>query len=293
MKSKILVVDDTADNIQILNELLGSKYDVLCAIDGEFAIEVVNDNNPDLILLDIMMPGIGGFEVCKYLKNNIDTKDIPIIFITSKNDEISIENAYNIGGSDYITKPFRPKELLAKVNKELVLQEIQKELKYLSTIDPMTKLYNRRYFDQSANILINLNKRNQCDVCIMMIDIDKFKDVNDIHGHAIGDSVIVSLADELKKVTRNSDLIFRWGGEEFLILLPHTKLEGANIIAEKIRNSAEQLIININNKKSINFTVSIGLTQCDANYDFNKSIIHSDEALYCAKNSGRNKVCSK
>ncbi|MEA3513116.1 MAG: response regulator [Campylobacterota bacterium] len=121
----ILVVDDTKVNIQILMELLGDDYDILACRDGETAIEMAQEDKPDLILLDIMMPKMDGFEVCEKLKEKPDTKEIPIIFLTAMSDEDSIEKAYDIGGSNYVTKPFKPKELLARVKRELELQELQ------------------------------------------------------------------------------------------------------------------------------------------------------------------------
>ncbi len=146
MKNKtILAVDDTVANLDILIELLNS-YDIVDATSGEDALEIVEEENIDLILLDIMMPEMDGFEVCAKLKENPATKDIPIIFITAKTDEDSIEKAYELGGSDYVSKPFKPKELLARVKIQFELQNLQNELKLLASTDSMTKLYNRRLF---------------------------------------------------------------------------------------------------------------------------------------------------
>lgn len=291
---KILVVDDIEMNVEILNELLNDKYEVLSALDGEFGLEIASEDSPDLILLDIMMPYMDGFEVCRRLKSNEKTKDIPIIFISAKSEEESIEKAYSIGGIDYLEKPFRPLELLAKIKREEKLLNLmsdlktrEKELRNLSSKDSMTNLYNRRHFSNIAVTILSNSIRHKHNLSILMIDIDNFKKINDTHGHSIGDEVIVSLAKHLVNLTRNGDIIFRWGGEEFLILLLETDLSGASNIAEKIRNYVENFVLNIEEKEIV-YTISIGISLSE---DLDKSIINADTALYEAKNSGKNKVC--
>jgi len=288
----ILIVDDNMTNLDILIELLDATYDLIPAIDGEFALEVANDDKPDLILLDIMMPVMDGFEVCKKLKENENTKDIPIIFITSDANEDSIEKAYKIGGTDYVTKPFRPRELLSRVEKELKLQDMMKELKLLASTDPMTKLYNRRYFINISESLLDLAKRNKSETSIIMLDIDRFKNINDTYGHKVGDNVIINLASSLQKLIRKSDVICRWGGEEFIILLADTKVDNTLIIAEKIRIEIENSVISLDNNKELKFTASMGVSMIDTENDVNidDSINRADKALYEAKEDGRNKV---
>jgi diguanylate cyclase (GGDEF)-like protein len=298
--AKILVVDDTRINIEILNELLGDKYNVLSALDGEFALEIAHDDTPDLILLDIMMPEMNGYEVCRRLKEDKATRDIPVIFITAITDEEAIERAYDMGGVDYVIKPFRPKELLARVKRELELhryimelKESKDKLKLLASTDPMTNLYNRRYFSGTSKHILELAKRNSTDLSIIMFDLDNFKNINDIYGHAIGDSVIVAFANILKTHQRTSDIICRFGGEEFVVLLPETNLKGALVVAEKIRVELESTEILLDSDRSIQLTVSAGVTDINVSKeaDIEASIRRSDEALYIAKNSGRNRVC--
>ncbi len=287
---KILIVDDTIANLDILEELL-EEYTVISSITGEDALEAVQEEHIDLILLDIMMPEMDGYEVCKRLKENQKTKNIPIIFITAKIDENSIEKAYDIGGSDYITKPFLSKELLAKVKKELKIQDMMKELQLLASTDPMTKLYNRRYFISTSKKVISLAKREKYPVSIIMLDIDKFKNINDTYGHDVGDTVIISLAKELINSCRKSDVACRYGGEEFVILFPNTSQDGAKIVAENIRSSLENLSLDIQDK-TIHFTASIGVSSLfDDEINIEKALKRADEALYKAKESGRNKVC--
>jgi len=296
---KILVVDDAEINVEVLLELLSEEYDVMAALDGEMALEIASEDEPDLILLDIMMPKMDGFEVCRKLKVNSTTKDIPIIFITAKVDEDAIEKAYDLGGTDYVTKPFKPKELLARVKKELKLQELiynlqasKEELIILASTDSMTKLYNRRYFSTTSVHIINLAKRDKTDTSVIMIDIDKFKAINDTYGHQVGDDVIILLAQKLQDYARHSDIVCRYGGEEFVLLLPETSIEGALVIAEKIRLHVENMSVEAG-EHQLKFTVSIGISQINIKDDINiESALHrADTALYEAKTSGRNRVC--
>ena len=292
-KIKILVVDDEKINLNILISLLGDKYEVYAALNAKKALETLDKKEINLILLDIVMPSIDGFEACSILKKQAHTQDIPVIFITVESDEKTIEEAYDIGGIDFITKPFKPKELLAKVKRELHLQEMQKELQLLASTDPMTKLYNRRYFTNASVHIFDLAKRNKTDLSLIMLDIDKFKSVNDTYGHKTGDDVIINLANILHTQQRKSDIVCRFGGEEFLILLPNTTLENAKIVAEKIRESVLKSTIYLNETKNIHYTVSLGVAEVDAQNETNieEAIKRADKALYKAKESGRNQTC--
>ena len=300
MNKNILIVDDTETNIDILLELLSDKYEVSVALDGQSALEIVADENIDLILLDIMMPNIDGFKVCQQLKENKLTKNIPVIFITAKTDEDSIEKAYEVGGIDYVTKPFKSRELLARVKTQLTMQKLIKdlessheELKLLASTDHMTKLYNRRYFSKISDHILNLAKRDKVNTSLVMLDIDKFKNINDTYGHQVGDNVIIYLAEKLIEFTRNSDIVCRFGGEEFIILLPETTVEGALVISNKIKDNIENGVINLEFKRELKFTVSIGISQVSNDEDLNieAAINRADAALYKAKQNGRNKIC--
>ncbi len=173
------------------------------------------------------------------------------------------------------------------------LEKAQKELKLLASTDPMTKLFNRRYFLDMSKSILDLAKRTKSDTAVLMIDIDKFKNVNDTYGHKVGDDVLVSFSLKLKEISRKSDIVTRWGGEEFVILLANTNLNGASIIAEKIRKTTEDLIINLENNQELKFTVSIGVSNVKNDMNIEASINRADEALYEAKENGRNKVCVK
>jgi diguanylate cyclase (GGDEF)-like protein len=297
-RAAILVVDDSETNIDILVELLSDTYEVLVALDGESALEIVEEDKIDLILLDIMMPEMDGYEVCSRLKSKEETENIPIIFITARTDEEAIEKAYDAGGVDYVTKPIKPKELSARVKIQLKLQRLirdleksKEELRFLASTDSLTKLYNRRFFSVHSERILNLARRDKSDLSIIMIDIDKFKGINDTHGHKVGDNAIVSLASTLKKFTRKSDLLCRFGGEEFLILLPETDIGGAIAMAEKIRKEVEKLQIDTKDGRKAKLTVSIGVAQMNGENDSIEALIHrSDKALYEAKENGRNRV---
>jgi len=288
----ILVVDDTITNLDILVELL-DQYDVIDATNGEDALEIASTEKIDLILLDIMMPDMDGYEVCKRLKANDKTKYIPVIFITAKTDEYSIHRAYDTGGADYITKPFLPKELLARVKKELKMQDLIDKLKFLSSTDPMTKLYNRRYFTKISQHIFGLAVRESQDISVIMLDIDKFKRVNDTYGHKVGDDVIIALANIMINFQRSSDVVCRYGGEEFVILLPNTAVEKARVVAEKLRKIVEVTSVKLGQGKELKFTISLGVSQVDIKNDINieKALNQADIALYEAKKSGRNRVC--
>jgi len=298
-RKTLLAVDDETINIDILLDLLGDKYDLIPVLSGEKALEILEKIDVDLILLDIMLPDMDGYQVCNELKNNEKTKNIPIIFITSNTDGNSIKEAYEVGGLDYVTKPFKPEELLARVNTHLKMRELindlersQEELKLLASTDPMTKLYNRRYFSEISEYIITSAKRDNTKTSIIMLDIDKFKNINDTYGHKIGDEVIVFLSNKLQELTRDSDIVCRYGGEEFVILLPKTSLDEAVIIAKRIREEIESISLYIQNNQEIKYTVSLGVSKVETE-DTNIEITlkRADDALYEAKNSGRNRVC--
>lgn len=287
MVETILVVDDTQINISILVELLAQQYDIIVALDGKTALEIANTELPDLILLDIMMPQMDGYEVCKELKQNSKTKKIPIIFLTAKTDEDSIETAYEVGGSDYVSKPFKPKELKARVKTQLDLQSMIKDLEYISSHDSMTGVLNRRKFFELAQARFETEQDN---LFAVMIDIDKFKNINDTYGHHVGDIVIKKIAKIIENMLPNGAILGRLGGEEFAIVCNfenQTKLfEHIESIRETIKN--ENLVIEDNH---INFTISSGIAKYGGSFTIIDELLkQADAMLYEAKESGRNKT---
>lgn len=286
-KQKILIVDDTAENLDILFELL-NDYDIIDAISAKEAFEILDEENVDLILLDIMMPDIDGYEVCRILKNNTETEDIPIIFITAITDEESIEKAYNQGGNDYVTKPFKPKELLARVKTQLKVQSLIKHLDRLASYDQLSGIYNRRKFFELAKERF-LNDKN--NLYAIMIDIDNFKNVNDTYGHATGDSVIKTFASVISSHLEKEAIFGRVGGEEFTIISHFENSETVILFAEKFRTAIEKTKVIANDGSAFHFTISCGISAYRKDLEILDDLLkEADKALYDAKGYGRNRA---
>ena len=297
-KETILIVDDIKTNIDILNDILSDRYDVMVALDGKSAIELATEELPDLILLDIMMPHLDGYEVCKTLKSNPKTSHIPIIFATARTDEDSIEKAYDVGGVDYVCKPYKPKELQARINTQLkmtqLLKDLQKskrQLARLASKDPLTGLFNRRYFKVFSKNIISHAKKNKKSIGLLMLDIDDFKMINDTYGHSVGDIVLVSISNMLQGIVDKKDILCRYGGEEFIVLLPNKSIKDTKEMAYAIQEALSSLYIPYNDTQ-IPVTASIGVSIVDVECEdrIESAIDRADEALYSVKDSGKNGV---
>ncbi len=290
--STILIVDDLRSNIIAITLLFKqckecNSYRIVTAESGQEALEMTRRHKVDLILLDIMMPQMDGYEVCKHLKANDETKNIPIIFITGHSDDASLEKAYEAGASDYVTKPFRAVELLARVKINLQLYRTINALEHMANYDIMTDIYNRRKFFELA---IPMFEECRDDLYAVMLDIDKFKSINDAYGHAVGDMVIKQVAKILKEKTDKEMLLARIGGEEFVLLLYSNSDDEVVTIVESIRKSIEAMEIVVKENQTLHCTISSGI----ARYTYTMPTIDyllekADYALYEAKNSGRNK----
>lgn len=288
IKKTILVVDDTETNIDIMLELLSDKYDVVVALDGRSAFDAVGDNEIDLILLDIMMPEIDGYDVCRGLKTDERSANIPIIFITALDDEKSIEQAYAAGGDDYVTKPFKPLELLARINTQLKLKELISHLNYISSYDEMTGIYNRRKFFELGEKRF---AQSSNELYAVMIDIDKFKNINDTYGHPTGDRVIKAVADTVSRHLSGDAIFGRIGGEEFAILCSCESPKNVSENIENIRAAVEVLEVVSDSEESIKFTISEGVAKRNrATKNLDELLRFADIALYEAKGLGRNRV---
>ena len=287
----ILIVDDTKTNINILIELLGDNYDIVAALDGESALEIVKEEEKiDLILLDIMMPNMNGYELCNILKNDLsyNASSIPIIFITALDDENEIEKAYDVGGSDYITKPFKSKELLARVKRELKLKSTIEHLEFISSHDLMTGIYNRRKFFELAQKYCIKEKNN---LYAIMIDIDKFKNINDSYGHSVGDKVIKLVVSVINEKLDKNSIFGRLGGEEFAVISYFDSSTHAMKIADSLRIVVEEQEVILDDNTSIKFTISSGISKAiQDKLSIDELLKEADIALYQAKKSGRNKV---
>ncbi|MCJ7666579.1 MAG: diguanylate cyclase [Actinobacteria bacterium] len=290
----ILIVDDVAKNLQLLGNILRKEnYNIAAANNGKQAIAIAIDIKPDLILLDVMMPEMDGFEACSKLKNIPGTKDIPIIFLTAKVETEDIINGFKVEAADYVTKPFNSYELLARVKTHLelkinrdLLEEKNKLLEILSTTDGLTGLYNHRYIIDVLSQRIIETKRYGQALSIGMFDIDHFKKINDKYGHIFGDKVLIEISSVIEETIRKVDIAGRYGGDEFLIVLPDTDSGGAYKTAERIRESIESINWD---KDGLKVTASGGVREFK-NEDFEKLVNKADKLLYIAKNSGRNRI---
>ena len=289
-KMKILLVDDTTINIDVLIKTLEPEgYSLAVASNGQKALEIAQRFLPDLILLDIMMPGIDGFETCRQLKKQETTQDIPVIFITARNDTEDIIQGFRVGGVDYISKPFRQEEVCVRVRTHLRLRNLIKQLEDLASTDQLTGLSNRRDMLAKIEHEIFRYRRNKNTFALILCDIDHFKKINDSYGHDAGDYILINVAQSLKETVRNYDTVSRWGGEEFLIILPETDLDGGIQVAEKIRLTIEAKVFYYN-QHEIKLTISFGISAFEDNMTIDSCIKKADEYLYVAKKTGRNKI---
>jgi len=307
-EATILVVDDQPANLKVLLSFLKDhRFQIRIAEDGERTLQVLENFQPDIILLDVMMPGMDGFETCRRIKENKQTANIPVIFMTALDNVEDKISGFEAGGVDYITKPFQQIEVLTRINthvrlrrKELELEKAldevirqQKLFKKLSITDDLTGLYNRRHLNNILGQEFQRSKRHHNDLSCLMLDLDHFKQVNDTYGHDFGDVVLRDFASTLKEFIRSSDYAFRFGGEEFLLVLPETDIQGAMQVGEKIRLCMSNKIIT-DDTISTTVKVSVGAASVHHNRPASKDdlIVLADKALYTAKMTGRNRVCA-
>jgi len=298
--ANILVVDDVEDNRIILGDLLTfDGHKVQTAEDGESALKLVHESHPDLILLDILMPGMSGYEVCEYLKADDETKDIPVIFVSSMADIESKVQGFKIGGVDYINKPFQHAEILVRVNTHVTLQKLRKdleernaELERLAATDYLTNLYNRRRFFHAAQNIFSDATQTGHPLSITLLDLDYFKHVNDTHGHLVGDQVLIHVAHLIRDYCRENDMAARYGGEEFAILHPSIDGGGAFEVVDGIRKRVEETPY-VCEANEIDMTLSAGIVDtktCPNCPRIDDVLGLADKALYQAKDGGRNRV---
>ena len=305
--SKVLVVDDIPLNRKLQQTFLDSEgYDVIIARDGEEALEKIKNDSPDLILLDVMMPKMNGFEVCQNLKRNESTRFIPIILVTALNEIEDKVKGVEAGADDFICKPFNKYELLVRVKsllrikhlhdelekKVIELEIAKKKLYQLSITDGLTKLYNYRYFDDQLNHELTRAKRHDLNVSVAMLDLDYFKSYNDTHGHPAGDYVLKKIGRLLHSNIRKIDIAARYGGEEFALILIESDKDAAATVANKIRDLIEKYPFkNQNTQPNGKITVSMGIASYPEEANNPHDLVTlADDRLYKAKEQGRNKV---
>ncbi len=296
MKKNILCIDDIKTNLFTIASVIESadenRYKVFLAQSAHEGLNILIKEKIDLILLDVMMPDIDGFECAKIIRSNKKTKNIPIIFVTANNDDKTIENCFNVGCSDYVNKPFNHVELMARISfhiklfqREVDAKQREIELSLEANYDSLTKIYNRKMFE---NIIKTKMDNQNRPLVLIMIDIDYFKRVNDTYGHLVGDDVLKAITILIKKHIRADDLFARWGGEEFILSLDVNINEGVKI-TDTLRSFIEKEKFDVINS----LTCSFGITQFKANDTLAKMIKRADIALYRAKQSGRNRVCKE
>ena len=294
----ILIVDDVPANIQVLAEALRGEYRVKVATNGATALAIANasESRPDLILLDVMMPEMDGYEVCHKLKSTPSTQNIPVIFVTAKGDVIDEERGLQAGAVDYIIKPFHLAIVKARVSNHISLKIKTDMLETLALIDGLTGVPNRRRLDEALNNEWKRGMREQQSLAIIMSDIDFFKAYNDHYGHGAGDQCLKAVAKALfNTLNRPSDMMARYGGEEFIAVHPHTDLQGAMQMAERWRQSIEELQIPHEcSAVAHHVTISLGCAAMIPSNNLTPQMLlkQADQMLYRAKKSGRNRVGS-
>jgi len=301
METSVLVIDDSPGaRHQILDGLKSAGlfqvyHEAESVIDG---FKIALSEAVDVILCDLDMPGMDGFKFLSMIKTRKELQDIPVILVTGVNDQDSKIRGLERGASDYLTKPYDPAELIARVKVQLKIKTLQDSLKKsnqalmeLSNTDPLTHLSNRRFLMKTLEKELQRCERSQKPMALIMVDVDHFKPVNDTYGHQQGDVVLQTLADQMKAHLRDYDLAARFGGEEFALVLPETALAEAVQVAERLRVAISELRIPTDHDE-IRLTISLGV----ATYPHPKVrtvdnlILEADRALYNAKEKGRNRV---
>ncbi|MCC7431408.1 diguanylate cyclase [bacterium] len=286
----ILVVDDDPMIGDIISKIFKKKFNFSCHVcyNGLEAVKYIESHLPDLILLDVNMPIMNGYEACEKIRQNTRTNLVPIIFITAFDKMDDKVKGFNAGVDDYLVKPFDMRELEVRVVS--LLARVEKFIE-VSSKDELTGLYNRRYFQDILYHEIKIHMRQNVELSLSMIDIDFFKKVNDTYGHLVGDFILKSFSEKMANFFRKSDILGRFGGEEFILAFPHTNSQLAKWKIEALREEISKEIFVYDEKTKINFTFSAGVSELKKNGETLESLTEAaDKSLYLAKNQGRNRV---
>ena len=295
MTTSILIVDDDEAIKESVEEFLTLlNYDVASALSADEAIHILKTFSPDIVLTDIMMQGMDGLELTRYIKQNCDAD---VMVMTGYSAQHSYEEAIAAGASDFIFKPFRFEELDLRIKRVLRETQLLKEktkllekMERLAITDALTKLYNSRHFFSIIKTEIERHNRYGHHLSLLILDIDHFKNFNDTWGHLEGDKVLMRVGEVISACLRSMDTAFRYGGEEFAILLPETKLQKACVVGARIKDIIAEEVFEPEADAAISITISIGATELDRNENFTEFIKRADQALYRSKNTGRNKL---
>lgn len=290
---KILVVDDEALIRKMMFALLKEFGLVEMAASGEEALKAAEENSPDLIILDVQMPEMNGYEVCARLKANEQTAHIPVVFLTASSSNEDEERGLVMGAVDFIRKPISAQIVCTRVSNILNLLAATRKLELLASTDPLTGAYNRRHFIEAGNNELLRSKRYKHPFTVLMLDIDHFKAVNDTHGHGIGDKALKETVRVIQENLRGEDTLGRLGGEEFAVLLPETATPSATLLAERIRRAISKIVIEAPTMP-LTFTMSIGISEgVSDDHSIEDTLKRADARLYQAKEQGRNRVVSE
>jgi diguanylate cyclase (GGDEF)-like protein len=295
-RAKILVVDDQPINIQLIYEIFQKDYEIFMAVNGEQALAFCQTTQPDLILLDVIMPKMDGHQVCQQLKADPHTADIPVIFITAKDSAADESTCLNEGAVDFISKPVNPAVIRARVKTHLTLKFQSDLLRSMALVDGLTGVANRRHFDELLENEWRRCVRNGHPISLIMIDVDFFKLYNDSYGHQAGDDCLKAIGFILKSCfSRPHDLVARYGGEEFVCLLPETDLQGAEQKANELEAAVRALSIP-HDKSTVApiVTISLGVASAVPARGENASALLAvaDKLLFSAKSAGRAQIKS-
>jgi len=291
----ILVVDDDPVNRQVLeNHLSLVHYRVDAAENGLEAIDKIRNNLYDLVLLDIMMPRMSGYEVCRIIRNSYPINELPVLVLTAKSQPGDVAAAFQVGANDYLIKPFEKDELMARIKTLLLLRSKTREAAekaHQASIDSLTGLNNRRSLWETGGRLFNAARRHHRDLSVIMIDVDHFKRFNDAYGHSFGDEILRQIAIHIVNALRKEDVAARYGGEEFAILLPDSSQKSALQVAERIQLVIESSCTAIAGIGNLNCTISAGVAALTDDMETLDDLIKAaDTLMYTAKESGRNRI---
>jgi diguanylate cyclase (GGDEF)-like protein len=294
-KFQILIVDDDHSVRTTMQEYIqNAGYSALMASSAEEALELVKQKNFHVVITDIKLPAMGGLELTKVIKKN---NGADVIVVTGYGDDYSYEEAINVGASDFVIKPVRLEELMLRLRRVLNERQLTEErvrmmekLQKLAITDGLTKLYNSRSFYSQLELEVDRFNRYRHPLSLLLLDIDHFKTYNDTYGHLEGDKVLVRFSQIIKSCLRANDSAYRYGGEEFTVILPETGGEKAKTVAQRIRKTLESEKFKPRPDKTVKITISIGVTQYYPQEELSTFIQRADRAMYLSKQNGRNKV---
>jgi diguanylate cyclase (GGDEF)-like protein len=291
----ILIVDDDHSIRTTMHKYIEKAgYSSQIASSAEEALEIIKNNPFHVVITDIILPGMGGLELTKIIKNENGSD---VIVVTGYSDDFSYEEAINIGASDFVIKPVRLEELLLRLKRVLKERQLTEErirmmekLQKLAITDGLTKLYNSRSFYSQLELEVDRYNRYKHPLSLLLLDIDHFKEFNDTYGHLEGDKVLVKFSQIIKSCLRTNDSAYRYGGEEFTVILPETGGEEAKTVAQRIRTALESENFSPDPGQEVTITISIGVTQYHPKEELSSFIQRADKAMYLSKQNGRNKV---